>query len=479
MFGDQLRGIAADLHLIGFEMVLAIGALVVLMAGLLMNRPLILKGMFGTFLLISLIFIPSPAETTLAFDDVLTFDALSLVIRFLIGVTAFTIVFFPSIRSRDAEFYFLVLSIVIGSGFMLSANHLLVIYLAVELTSFAAYIITCFNFEKRSFEAGMKYLLFGGVSSAIALYGASLIYGFTGTLHLHEMISVLPGGHPDLLNFALLAFVGGLFFKISLVPFHIWVPSAYQEGPTEAVAVLSTVPKIAAFVLLHRVLGIEIFQEVEWLISTIGFLGIATIVLGTLGAMRQTNAKRLIAYGAIAHSGFLFAALLIPGQAGGNAFVWYSIVYTIMSVAAFYLLAVFEVRDIREVQGFTGMGKKEPFLGGLFTVVLIALVGLPPTAGFTVKFYLFSGMWMAHQSTGSPSMLLYLFVAVLSVVFSLVYYLKIPFYYFLRDQKNAAGFRSNFMQRMAATIFVGVLLWMFFSAEILNNIADSINFIDW
>lgn len=478
MLREQLDDILQDLSLLGFEMSLVAGAMILLVIGLIRPKQLVSQVIFVAVLVVSMLFLSARQEAVSGFGGVLIFDSLGNLLKLVFGISALWIVLFPTAKGRNPEFYFLTLSVIIGSVFMLSANHLLVIFLAVELTSFASYLITNFNFRKRSFEAGLKYLLFGGVSSAVALYGASLIYGFTGTLLLSEMDFNLLS-NPQLLNFGLLTFIGGLFFKISLVPFHIWVPSAYEEAPTESVAILATIPKIGAFVLLHRVFVTIDLLSVSWLLTAVELLGIATIIVGTLGAMRQSNAKRLVSYGAIAHSGFLLVALLIPGETGGNAFIWYSFIYILMNISVFYLLSVFESAGIVEVQQFAGLGKNESYMGGLLVLIMIALTGLPPTAGFTAKFYLFSAMWSWYQDVNDPLMLIYLIVGVFSVVFSLFFYLKIPFHYFLKERNNQPVFFSDFLNRLLATIFIGLVLWFFFRPDLLNNIVENINFIDW
>ena len=475
---DQLSDILDHLSLMSYEVVLMMGALIVLVGGLVTKKTLIARVLFVATLLATLLASVVRQEPEMIFYDALILDALGDIFKLLFSGLAIWIVFFPGAQKRNSEFYFLILAMMVGSVFMLSASNLLIIYLAVELTSFASYILTNFNFSRKGFEAGIKYLLFGGVSSAIALYGASLVYGISGSLTLSEMNTGGLSGNP-LFNFGLLTFVGGLFFKASLVPFHIWTPSTYQEAPTEAVAILSTVPKIGAFVLLHRIFDVFDLQDFDWLRLIVMVVGIATIALGTLGALQQNNHKRLIAYGAIAHSGFLLAPLLIPGHSGLNAFTYYSIIYGVMNLAVFYLLDLYESKGISTLEDMTGLGRKESYLGGLLVLVLIALIGLPPTAGFTAKISLFSAMWEWFQMTVDPMLAIFFGTAVISVVFSLFFYLRIPYYYFFKETEELPTIKSDFVQRFLATIFTGVLLWIFFTPQILNNIAESIKFIAW
>ncbi|MEQ9304928.1 MAG: NADH-quinone oxidoreductase subunit N [Marinoscillum sp.] len=478
MLTSQLNQIIEDLGYLGFELVLASGAMLLLVAGLISKRAITGQIIYALTLLVALFFTPTNDESMVLFSGGLVVDSLANVLKLLIGFSAVWIIFYPSSRNQKSEFYFLILSILLGSALMLSANNLLVIYLVIELTSFASYIITNFNFQKRSFEAGMKYLIFGGVSSALALYGASIIYGYQSTLDISAMDFNLLGD-PVLFKAAIVLFIGSLLFKASIIPFHIWVPSTYQVAPTGAVAILTIIPKIGAFVLLHRILYQINIQEQWWLYNIMGGLGIGSIVLGTLGALNQTNLKRMIAYGAVAHSGFLLAALLVPYESGATAFVWYAVVYALINVTVFYLVSIFEEKGLTEIQQFAGLAKSESYLGVLILIIMVALIGLPPTAGFTIKFYLFTVMWDFYQSVNDPLMLSYLVVGILSVVFSLFFYLKVPYQIFLKESQLPNNARSSISERIIATIFTILVLWLFFSPDLLNNIANNIKFIAW
>ncbi len=478
MLTNQLNEILDGLGLLTYELVLAAGALLVLIIGVLSKKIWLSKVAFTLTLLVSLWWMPSISDTIQLFDGSLVLDGLGVVMKWLFSLLAIWIVFFPNSRSHPPEFYFLILSILLGSSLMLSANHLLVVYLVVELTSFSAYILTNFNFKKQSFEAGMKYLIFGGISSALALYGASLIYGFTGTLSFGLMDFELMA-QPALLNVGIILFIGAILFKVSVVPFHIWVPATYQESPTDAVLILSVIPKIAGFVLLHRVISLVQIQDTYWLYVLMAVLGSVTVVFGALGAIRQTNLKRLIAYGAISHSGYLLAALLVPFEEGVTAFVWYAIIYAIMNLAIFYFISVWEVNGRKELSDLSGMYISEILLSVLVIIPIIALIGLPPTAGFTAKFYLFTILWNWYQEISDVAILSYLIVLILTVVVSLFLYLKIPFYIFLKEATAPKIDKSKTSQKILATIFSLALLWVFLRPEILNKIAEQINSINW
>ncbi len=478
MLAEQLNDIIKSLGFLTFEMTLAIGLFILLLLGLKIKNQLVIKSVYVIALLGAALHLPVVNEMQLLLGDTMVMDQAGNILRLLMVVSSVWIVFYPTSDRQPVEFYLLLLALILGSSLMLSANNLLIIYLVVELASFSAYLLTNFNFQKRSFEAGIKYLIFGGVTSAFALYGASLIYGFTGTLDLSQMdLTVI--GNPELLSAGIFMFCGSLFFKISAVPFHIWTPSAYQEAPTEAVMIMSVVPKLGGLFLLHRVLIVAEFRDEYWLTLTIAILGISSIIIGTLGALRQTNVKRMVAYGAIAHSGFLIAPLLIPFEGGASAFAWYAVGYALINVALFYLISIFESKGLIDIQDYAGAGKASPYLGGLVIIIMIALVGLPPTVGFTIKFYLFVALWEWYQSVQEPYILTYLIVAVMSVIFSLFFYLKIPYQMFLKDSEETIHNDYSLTHKLIATIFCSVLLWLFFSPEILNNIANSFIQTDW
>lgn len=473
---SQLEQIIDQLSFLHFEVALIAGALFYLILGLIIKNNLISRIAFCLVLIVALLFQQFSTNEMTLLSGAIKIGPLEDFIKTLIAAFSIWIVFFPNARKQTSEFYFLILSIVIGSIFMVSANHLLVMYIAIELTSFTSYLITNFKFKKQSYEAGIKYLLFGGVSSAIMLYGISIIYGVGGGLVIDQL--EITGSDP-FLAFGLLALLGGLMFKISLFPFHIWTPSTYQEAPTAAVAILSVVPKIAGFVLLHRILSVVDLISLFWVYPMLILIGISTIVVGTLGALNQSNVKRLMGYGAIAHSGLMLGCLLIDGQMGLTAFVWYAFIYALMNLSLFYVVAVFEEKEIDSIQAFSGIGIKAPFFSALIVFIMIALIGLPPTAGFTAKFYLFSALWNQFQVESDFLLLSYLIVAILSVVFSLFYYLKIPYYSFIHTVKKDLDFRVEVFPMLFATILTTLLLWFFFSPEILDNIVLNFNNIDW
>ncbi len=472
-----LNDVLQELFLLKFEMTLMIGSLILLVSGLVTKEERVFRSIFAGTLIVSLFYISQVETTLVSVSGAIEVDSISNLLRLLFASISIWIIFY-AIPDRKSEHYFLVLSVLVGSCFMLSANHLLLFYLGIELTSISSYTLTALGTQKRTYEAAIKYLLFGGMSSAIMLYGISIVYALTGEMRIDQLGVVMTDAEP-FLHIGVLCILCGLFFKISIIPFHIWVPSTYEQAPTDAVAILSIVPKIAGLFLLHRMLsGLELLSNINYYHLILG-LGIISVLLGTFGALRQQLPKRMLAYGAIAHSGLMLASVIIPGESGGLAFLWYSVIYSIMNMAIFQVISIYESNSLISIEDYKGAGKIQPYLGAIALWLLIALTGLPPTAGFTAKFFLFTSMWKVFQATGDLWMVTYLIVGVLSVVFALFYYLKIPYATFILSGERTDGISFSKVSRILVTIFSIVLLWMFISPELLNKIAFNINLMDW
>lgn len=477
MLQGQLELIIDQIDQLRFEMILLGGSLLFLVLSLFIKSNVKIRVLYAAVIVAALLFGFNSTDPDIILTGSIKVGPFESFFKVLLAAFSIWIVFYSTAKKHTFEFYFLILAILIGSSFMLSANNLLVLYIAVELTSFSAYLLTNFNFSKRSFEAGLKYLIFGGVSSAIMLYGISILYGLGGGTLSFEQMS-LSDGDPFLM-IGIVALVGGLFFKLSAFPFHIWTPSAYEEAPSDAVAVLSVLPKLAGFVLLHRFVFTLDSWDIDWIYPLIAVAGIATITVGTLGALKQTNIKRLLAYGAITHSGLLLGCLLVAGQSGMTAFIWYALIYALMNLALFYLTSILEENGITSVAQLSGLGKLEAYFGGLMVIILISLIGLPPTAGFMAKFYLFASLWQEFQSISDYYIFSFLIIGVLSVLFSLFYYLRMPYFYFIKTEKSSSALKLDWFQKLFATILALLLLWLFITPQILNNIVSNFHAVPW
>lgn len=460
--GAKLSEIIADLSGVWLESGLMLGAILILIIGLITNNKTVIKVLFLAILSFGFIIISNQQETGVLMLKSIFIDPMVVGYEWVFLMVAALILLFPRKSDHAAEFYFLMLSVVIGALFMVKANNLLMIYLSIELTSFASYILTNFGFKKRSFEAGIKYLMFGAISSAIMLLGLGLIYGTANGFYITDWSAVSFQSLGSQVGFFFT--IIGLFFKISIVPAHIWVPATYQEAPTDAVALLSIVPKIAGILLLKRFFESAAFPDTDWVIQVTLLLGILTIVIGTLGAFRQSNVRRMISFGAIAHSGFLLPFALIHSETSDASLWYYTVTYAIMNVAVFLLLDSYERKKLVEIEAYSQ--SNDAWMGVLYTLVLVSLIGLPPLAGFTAKLFLFS---MLFEASGLVlnSFMWYLIVALIATVGSLFFYFQIPRHLFLSKRDDSKSIHFDFSTKIMVTLFCIVLLLLFFVPQLV------------
>ncbi|WP_425391866.1 NADH-quinone oxidoreductase subunit N [Ekhidna sp.] len=469
---DQLTGILNDLQGVWVESTLILGAILILILGLIKENNWVLKGCFLVVILLAFYLNLSSNLDGFILEESLQLTRLSRSFTAIFILVAFLLLIFNRSSRHLSEFYFFILAMLVGSTFMMKANSLLIIYLSIELASLASYVLTNFTFKKRGFEAGIKYLLFGAISSAVMLFGLGLIYGTTGTFFISEWGTQTFDSLLSQVGFIFLLF--GIFFKISLAPSHIWVPATYQAAPPDATAFMSIVPKLAGLVLLMRIFDTNSFSENHWVIQLVMVLGMITLIIGTLGALLQQNARRMISFGAIAHSGFLLPFALMGNDFTQEAFWYYAVVYAIMNLAAFYLLDIYERQEVNTVSDYANTNKSV-WLGASFTLILISLIGIPPVAGFTAKFFLFTNLWENYQLAENSIYLWYLIVAVLATVGSLFFYLQIPKQIFLSQPEDLKSFNFKNSTKILATLFCIVLLLLFFVPQLVMEAQQLVN----
>ena len=470
---DQLTDILNDLQSVWTESSLILGAILLLLVGLLQPGSSIVKGIFVAVIGFALwLNIMSNQVAGLVLMDSLQLSKPSVYFGSLFLLVALLILLFPRDKKHAPEFYFFILSMLAGSLFMMKANSLLITYLSIELVSFSSYILTSFSFKKKGFEAGLKYLLFGAISSATMLFGLGLIYGATGTFTISAFSTSVSIGL--LSQVGVVMMLTGIFFKISIVPAHLWVPATYQSAPADATAFISIVPKLAGLVLVQRIFSAGMFSPDQRVFKLVLVLGMLTVVVGTLGAFRQTNARRMISFGAIAHSGYLLPFTLINSETSQDAFWWYAVAYSIMNLAAFYLLDQYERKEINVISDYSNSAKSV-WPGISFTLILVSLVGLPPLGGFMAKFFLFSVLWEFYLLMNSETALCYLIVAVLATVGSLFYYLQIPKNIFLSKEEQNQSINFGISAKIIATIFSIGLLLLFFAPRLIMVMQHLLN----
>src|SRR5690606_15451553 len=306
------------------------------------------------------------------------------------------------------DFYSIFIAAVLSMLMLISAANLLLVYISIEMLSLASYLMVSYAASTRlEAEAGLKYVLFGVAASALMLYGISFIYGFSGSLDLFT--DAIPEGlnavSATAKNLVLILFVAGIGFKLSFVPFHFWTPDAYQAAPTSITSFLSTAPKIAVFAFLFSInklfhLSGDIYFQVILSVS------LASMVVGNIMAIFQDDPKRLMAYSSIGHTGFLLMLFVIPELNILKALNFYLLVYVLMNIGAFLSFYYLEkAYGAVKLNDFKGLGKSAPLIGVSLVVFMVSLVGLPPTAGFIAKFFVFTVL-IGHVSNSIPLIIL-------------------------------------------------------------------------
>ncbi|WP_373489459.1 NADH-quinone oxidoreductase subunit NuoN [Blastomonas sp.] len=323
------------------------------------------------------------------------FASLAKVLIFL-SVIACVIVaprFFARNNAMRPEYPILILFASIGMGLMVSAVDLLTLYIGLELNSLAAYVLASFlRNDSRSAEAGLKYFVLGALASGILLFGMSLLYGFTGTTSFIGIQTALADGVPTGALFGIVFVLSGLAFKISAVPFHMWTPDVYEGAPTPVTTFFATAPKVAALALTMRV-AIEAFggQQDVWQQIVI-FVAMASILLGGVAAIGQSNIKRLLAYSSINNVGFILIGLATGTPEGASAMMTYLIIYVAMTLGSFICVLDFndrQGRPVEEIAKLAGLSKTRPGLAAAMAMFMFSLAGLPPLFGFWGKFLVF------------------------------------------------------------------------------------------
>ena len=322
------------------------------------------------------------------------------------------------------EYGLLILLSVLGMMVMISAGSMLSLYLGLELQSLCLYILAAIRRDYfKSTEAGIKYFILGSFASGMLLYGMSLIYGFAGTVEFNE-IAALHASHGLNPSFGLILgfvfFLVGLAFKIGAVPFHMWIPDVYEGSPTPVTAFFSVAPKIAAVSVFLKILLVVFADLQNYWQQIIMFLSIASMIFGTFAALNQTNIKRLIAYSAIAHIGFILVGLVAGTEDGIKGVLLYMTIYLFMIVGVFSVILAMrrEKIELIEIENFSGLSKTKPFLAAFMTVFMFSMAGIPPLAGFFAKLYVF----LPAIESGFYFLVI---IGALTTVVGAYYYLKI------------------------------------------------------
>ncbi len=446
------------------EVILSVGGLLVILCGAWTRRAQpALAATWATLLAAAVALGRTVPPTADLFFGLIVCDPFSLVFRWLALSTTMLVVLMV-MGSREVaaslrgEYLGLLLFIAVGLMVMAEANHLLMAYVGMELVSLSSYALVGFLEDRRSAEASLKYLLFGALSSAIMLFGMSLLFGLTGQLGfaaIRQSCAGLSGAMAAALHLAVLLMFAGLAFKISLVPFHMWTPDAYEGAPVPVAALLSVGPKAAGLALLARLLQ-ALHPAWEGFAPTVLVLTVVTMTLGNVVALVQTNAKRLLAYSTIGQVGYLLIGLTVDTSQGLQGLLVYLAAYLFMNLGLFAcLVAVVNETGSESVDAFRGLAGRSPMLALACALFLLSLAGIPPLLGFFGKFLLF-GAAIESQHVGLAV------AGILNSAVALYYYVNLIRLMYFAGPSGAKPFRPSpalgiaLAVCAAATLFLGL-----------------------
>lgn len=376
------------------------------------------------------------------FYDMVAVDPFAVFFKSVLILAGIFVVFFSmksleleNYKSRIGEYYMLLAGMMLGMLMMVGSTNLLLMFLALEITSISSYVLVGFTKKSlRSSESSMKYIIYGAVSSGVMLYGISLLVGVTSATDIYAINKALVAGVDQtlILNIAVLMIIVGLGFKIAIVPFHFWAPDVYEGAPITIAALLAVASKIAAFGMMIRFFSVTFIDSagfsaagvwsaidgIHWDILLGGMAALAMIV-GNLTALRQDNIKRMLAYSSIAHAGYILMGLVILTSEGLTAILIYLFIYLFMNLGAFYVAMLFMNKAGTEsIEEYKGLGFRAPLAGVALTIFLVSLTGLPPTGGLVAKLYIFG----AAISAGWIWLVV---IAGITTVISLFYYIRV------------------------------------------------------
>lgn len=381
---------------------------------------------------------------------------------FMINLFLTILISLRYIRRENAEYgeyYSLLLFATGGMMLMASAKDLIILYLGLELMALSTYILAGIKkHDIRSNEAAMKYFLLGAFSSAILLYGISLLYGLTTTTDIYKIAELLKQAETSTtLLLAMTLVIVAFSFKIAAAPFHMWAPDVYEGAPTSITAFMSVGPKAAGFAVIGRVFFIA-FQsiQVEWTSILIG-ISILTMAVGNILAIVQTNIKRMLAYSSIAHAGYMLIGVIAGTSEGMSAMMIYILIYAFMNIGAFAIIILLEKGD--DLKDYEGLSKSNPLVAAIMLVFMFSLTGIPPTAGFIGKFNLF----MAAIDAG------YTWLVIIAILFSSIsayYYLRVVMNMYMKEMKEKAVITPSPSLGLA----IGITLFMVFLIGIMPSI---------
>jgi NADH-quinone oxidoreductase subunit N len=412
-----------------------------------------------------------------AYGGLLTLDHLAWVFKLIFLIAAaltilISMKYLDIEREQHGEYYALIMFATMGMMFMAGAMDLITLYISLETMAIATYVLVGFlRNNQRSNEASLKYFLLGAFSSGILLYGMSLLYGISGSTRFIDIADALDQRSlsDPISMLALIAVSTGLFFKIAAVPFHQWTPDAYEGAPSPVTAYMSVAVKAASFVMLVRVFMIALSPlHAHWTLI-LSVVAVLTMTVGNIAAMTQTNVKRLLAYSSISHAGYILLGVIAAYNApvtGMTAIQVYLLVYTFTNFGVWTLVVALRRKDIigEQVYDMNGLAYKHPTMAILMLIFLLSLAGIPPTAGFIAKYYIFAGLIETKHATLAV-------IAVLNAAISVYYYLRIVAAMFMKESTDKTRLSISPGILVALSVALVFTLWIGFYPDPIINLA--------
>jgi NADH-quinone oxidoreductase subunit N len=446
------------------ELLLAVGAVVVLFVSLFWKgvRPGVIAVVAIALLVAVLAILLLQPATGVLFNGVFIVDGFAQYMKALAlgGAAATLLISFSNSKEHGIdkfEYSILVLLATLGMMVMVSANDLMSLYVGLELQSLALYVVAAMKRDDaRATEAGIKYFVLGALSSGMLLYGASLVYGFTGTTQLDQIVAAITLENRSIgLIFGMVFLLAGVAFKISAVPFHMWTPDVYEGAPTPVTAFFAAAPKVAAMALFIRVTTVSFGPITKDWQQIVIFLSIASMVLASFAAIGQNNLKRLLAYSSIGHVGFALVGLSAGTAVGVEGVAIYMAIYIAMTVGIFACVLALRTENgpVETITELAGLAQRRPFVAAIIAILMFSLIGLPPLAGFFAK-------WQVFLAAIEQNLFVLAVIGVLASAVSAFYYLRIiKVMYFDEPVARFAAVPGELMVVMAG---IGFLIVTYF-----------------
>ena len=456
--------ISSDITIVLPEVLLAVFSMAALMFAVYTKKddtaPLVTWATAGAMMAIGLWIAASPIDNRMAFNGAFIDDGFSRFAKVLmLFSSAIMLLLSQDYLRRNNMFKFeyplLIALATVGMMMMVSAGDLMALYMGLELQSLALYVIAAFHRDSlKSTEAGLKYFVLGALSSGMLLYGASFVYGYTGTTNFAGIASTIKDGGLELgMIFGLVFLCAGLAFKISAAPFHMWTPDVYEGSPTPVTAFFATAPKVAAGGLFARVM-FDAFggAQADWT-QILAFLSLVSMFLGAVAAIGQTNIKRLMAYSSIAHMGFALMGLAAGTEQGVTALLVYMSIYVVMNIGTFSFILNMEKdgRAVTDIQSLGMYSKQSLSRATALTVLLFSLAGIPPLVGFVGKLFVL-------QAAVEAGMVWLAVAGVIASVMGAFYYLRIIYYIWFGDDVEGIDGRMPTLHYLTLMVSAGVML---------------------